>query len=126
MPPRHTLAWIDHYSALVLRIDADAPDDTDLVERFRCARQHGRGLLSEPEFFGKLCDTLGGSGAVMVADSHQTHLDFRQYVARHRPELASRVVSWIPVDEPSVAEVTEIAQAFFAQQRELGAAARPA
>jgi len=118
MTTRHALAWIDHYSALILRVDAEATsDDPDLVERIRCDRQHGSGLLSEPEFFGKLCDTLAGTDALMIADSHQTHLDFRQYVAKHRPALALRVVAWIPVDEPGADGITKIAQQFFARQR---------
>lgn len=124
MSPNHAVAWIDHHTAQVLRIDAEQVLDQKVKEHVHYTRQHGSKLRSEHEFFGEVCDALAGIASILVAGSHTAQADFRHYVEKHRSAVAAQIVGWETVDHPTEGEIVKMAREFFVKRGELVATPR--
>ena len=124
MSPNHAVAWIDHHTAQVLRIDAEQVLDQKVKEHVHYTRQHGSKVRSEHEFFGEVCDALAGIASILVAGSHTAQADFRHYVEKHRPAVAAQIVGWETVDHPTEREIVKMAREFFVERGELVATPR--
>ena len=124
MPLSQAVALIDHHTAKVLQIDAEQVLDQKVKEHARYTRQHGSKVRSEHEFFAEVCDALAGIKSVLVAGSHTAQADFRRYVDKHRPTVATQIVGWETVDHPSEGEIVKMAREFFVKRGELVATRR--
>ena len=124
MSPNHAVAWIDHHTAQVLRIDAEQVMDQKVKEHVHYTRQHGSKVRSEHEFFGEVCDALAGIASIVVAGSHTAQADFRHYVEKHRSAVAAQIVGWETVDHPTEREIVKMAREFFVERGELVATPR--
>jgi stalled ribosome rescue protein Dom34 len=119
MSLNHAVAWIDHHNAQVLQIDAEQVVGQKVKEHVHYTRQHGSSVRSEHEFFGEVCDSLAGIESVLVTGSHTAQADFRHYVEKHRPTVATQIKGWETVDHPTEAEIVKIGREFFAQRGEM-------
>ena len=97
----HAVVHIDHHHAQVLRFDAEQVQASKLKAHDHDTRQHGSGVRSEHEFFGQVCDELAGIREVLVTGPQTALSDFRHYVEKHRPPVASRIAGWESVNHPS-------------------------
>lgn len=114
----HAVVWTDHQSAEVFQFDDEQVLATKVKAHTHNTAQHGSTVRSEHEFFGALCDALGGVGAVLVTGSRTAIADFRHYADKHRPQTAGRIVAYEVVDHPSDNQLVALARAFFLKQGE--------
>jgi len=124
MPLSHAVAWIDHHTAHVLQIDAEKVLDQKVNEHVHYTRQHGSNVRTEHEFFAEVCDALEGIPSVLVAGSHTAQADFRHYVEKHRPAVATQIAGWQTVDHPTEGQIVKMAREFFVKRGELVATPR--
>ncbi|MEP7298930.1 MAG: hypothetical protein ABI702_22310 [Burkholderiales bacterium] len=124
MPLTHAVAWIDHHTAQVLQIDAEQVLEQKVKEHVHYTRQHGSQVRSEHEFFAEVCEALAGITSILVAGSHTAQADFRHYVEKHRPAVATQIVGWETVGHPTEGEIVKMAREFFVKRGELVAAPR--
>lgn len=114
---------VDHQSAQVLQFDAEKVSARKVHEHRHATGQHGSGVRSEHEFFGRVCDALGGIDEVLVTGGHTGLADFRHYVDKHRPLAARHIVGYEVVDHPSEKELVAQARKYFVRYDRMGGAA---
>ena len=109
----HAVVWSDHQSAEVLQFD----DEQVLVNKVKApthhTAQHGSAVRSEHEFFGALCDALGGIGQVPVTGSRTARVDFRHYADKQRPQTAAHNAVYEVVDHRSENQLVALARKYF-------------
>lgn len=112
----HAVAWIDQHTAQVLHIDAEPVVDKKINEHLHYTRQHGSKVRSEHEFFAEVCDSLAGIDSVSVAGTHTSQADFRHYVEKHRPTVATQIVGWETINHSTEGEIVKMAREFFVRR----------
>ena len=111
----HAVVWTDHQSAEVLQFDEEQVLATKVKAHTHHTAQHGSAVRSEHEFFGALCDAVGGVGEVLVTGSRTAIADFRHYADKHRPQTAARIAAYEVVDHPSENQLVALARKYFLQ-----------
>ena len=109
----HAVVWTDHQSAEVLQFDDNQVLVTKLKAHTHPTAQHGSAVRSEHEFFGALCDALGGVSVVLVTGSRTAIADFRHYADKHRPQTAAHIAAYEVVDHPSENQLVALARTYF-------------
>jgi len=109
----HAVVWLDHQSAQVLQFDAEHVQAQKVKAHSHHTKQHGSAVRTEHEFFGEVCDALAGITEVLVTGSKTTQADFKHYVEKHRPALASQVVGYETVDHPTENQLVAMARQYF-------------
>lgn len=109
----HAVVWTDHQSAEVLQFDDNQVLVTRLKAHTHPTAQHGSAVRSEHEFFGALCDALGGVSVVLVTGSRTAIADFRHYADKHRPQTAAHIAAYEVVDHPSENQLVALARKYF-------------
>lgn len=111
MSVTQAVVYIDHHNAQIQHLDA-GPNET-VKEHKQHTRQHGSSVRSEHDFFSDVCDALTPIKETLVVGSHMAQADFRRYVEKHRPALASHLVGWETVNHPTPAQLLALARTFF-------------
>ena len=70
-------------------------------------------MPAEHEFYVEVCDQLERIGQVVVTGSPAALADFRDYVDKHRPQVASHIAAHDAVDPPSEAQLAALARKHF-------------
>jgi stalled ribosome rescue protein Dom34 len=109
----HAVVRIDHQQAQVLQFDAEHVQAAKVKAHAHHTRQHHSQVRSEHEFFGHVCDAIDGITEVLVTGSKTALADFRHYVEKHRPQLATRIVGWETVDQPGEGQLVALARRYF-------------
>ena len=109
----HAVVLIDHKSAEVIEFGAEQVVKRKVRTHLHETRQHASAVRSEHEFFGEVCDELGGITEVLVTGGHTALADFRHFVEKHRPLVAAQIVGHEVVDHPSEKELLAMARKFF-------------
>jgi stalled ribosome rescue protein Dom34 len=109
----HAVVWIDHNSAQVLQFDAEHVQAQKVKSHNHYTRQHGSTVRSEHEFFGHVCDAIADVPEVLITGAHTSLADLRHYVAKHRPQVAPRIVGYETVDHPSENQLVAFARKYF-------------
>lgn len=109
----HAVLRIDHHGAELQQFDAEHVQSQTLKAHNHPTAQHGSGVRTEHEFFGRVCDALQGIPEVLVAGSHTALADFRHYVDKHRPALAPHLAGFEPVGPLSDKQLVALARQFF-------------
>jgi len=115
MSPLRAAVHIDHHKAEVLRLDAEHVQAQRIKAHEHYTHQHGSAVRTEHEFFGEVCDALGGMADVLVVGSHTAQADFRHYVEKHRGALAKQIVGWKTVDAQTEGQLLAIAREYFVE-----------
>lgn len=110
----HAVVRIDHESAEVFEFDADQVKGRKIKSHAHETPQHHSGVRTEHEFFGSVCDSLDGIAEVLITGGHKAIGDFKHYVEKHRPQVATHVVGYEVVDHPSENQLVAFARKFFA------------
>jgi len=121
MSNARAILWMDHHNAHFGPLHGDGVDMVHLRSHTHPTRQHASEVRSEHEFFGRICDALGGFGEVLVTGSHLAQSDFRRYVDKHRPADAGRIVGWDTVDRPTASQLLALGRQFFHRHDRMGA-----
>lgn len=112
-PLFHAVVWIDHHNAQVLQFDAEHVQAQKVKSHNHYTRQHASTVRAEHEFFGEVCDALAGITEVLVTGSHTAQADFKHYLEKHRPAVASQVVGYETVNQPSDNQLVALARTWF-------------
>ncbi|MBU2049270.1 hypothetical protein [Acidovorax soli] len=110
----HAIVWLDHDRAQLLQFDASQAFEKQIKAHLYFTRHDGNEMRSVHEFFGEVCDALAGVEQLLVAGPHAVQEDFRHYVDKLRPEVASQIVEWQTLDHPSPGELIALARRYFA------------
>lgn len=110
----HAIVWLDHDRAQILQFDASQVFEKQIKSHLHFTRHNGKETRSAHEFFGEVCDALAGVDQVLVAGPHSVQADFRHYVDKLRPDVASQIVEWQTLDHPSAGELIALARRYFA------------
>jgi hypothetical protein len=113
MTMSHAVIWLDHHNAKVTQFDADETQTTKIKAHSHVTKQHGSAVRTEHEFFGEVCDALGGINEVLVTGSQTAHADLRHYVEKHRPLVAAQIVGYETVDHPTDNQLLALARQYF-------------
>jgi hypothetical protein len=109
----HAVAFVDHRSAEVLQFGSEQVLEQRVHQHFKFTPEHHSGVRTEHEFFGQLCDALDGIAEVLVVGGHTGLADFRNYVDKHRPLTAARIVGYQLVDHPTENQLVALARKHF-------------
>ena len=118
----HAIVWLDHFSAQIFQFDASQVAEQQIKSHRHYTRHQGRETRSAHEFFGDICDALAGVDQVLVAGAHSVQEDFHHYVDKLRPDVASQIVEWQTLDQPSSGELIALARRYFASHDTAGCA----
>ena len=98
MKSPNAVVHLSHEFARIVEFDATSMQAGKVEQHPHATRQHGSGVRSEHEFFASVCDRFGSFTQVLVAGGHTTLADFRHYVEKHRPLVASHIAGYEVVD----------------------------
>jgi len=113
MSRTQAVLWTDHRAAQVLRLDEEHVQEQKVRTHSHYTRQHHSGVRTEHEFFGEVCNALGGIDDVLVTGSHTAVADFRHYAEKHRPHVAERIAAYQIVDHPTENQLVALARQYF-------------
>ena len=113
MPMFHAVVWLDHHSAQVLQFDAEQVQSQTVKSHSHPTRQHGSEVRDQHEFYAQVCTALAGIAEVLVTGGNTGLADFKHYVDKHVPALATRVVAYEPVDHPSEKQLVALGRSYF-------------
>ena len=109
----HAVVWTDHQTARVLEFDAEHVQAHKVRASKHYTRQHASKVRTEHEFFADVCDAVKGTDEVLIAGSRTSVADFRHYAEKHRPHVASRIVGYEVVDQPTDPQLVALARRYF-------------
>ncbi|MEO8938139.1 MAG: hypothetical protein ABI277_14690 [Burkholderiaceae bacterium] len=109
----HAVVWTDHHSANIVQFDADEVVAKKVQEHTHNTPQHNSEVRSEHEFFGSVCDALTGIKHVLVTGSHTATADFKHYVEKHKPQIATQIVGYEVVDHQSEGQLVAMGRKYF-------------
>ena len=107
------LVWIDHHNAKVLQFDAHDTAVHKVHAHTHETHQHGSAVRTEHEFFAAVCDSFAALPTVLVTGPSTAQSDFRHYIAKHRPALASQIIGWEVSDHVTDGELVALARRYF-------------
>lgn len=113
MPFIHALVCISHQNAKILRLSDHDFEVQKLQAHTHETRQHGSRVRSEHEFFSAVCDSAASIPHLLVTGPRTAQSDFRHYVDKHRPELASQIIGWETSDHETDGELVAQARRTF-------------
>ena len=113
MSMAHAVLWLDHHHAHLQQFDHTQVQFSAIKDHPVETARHQSDVRTEHEYFGAVCDAIGGSMTVLVAGSGRALDDFKHYVGKHRPELVPSIAGWETVDHPSDGELVAMAKKFF-------------
>ncbi len=113
VPPLHAVLWIDHHSARLLQFDTEHVTVQKVQAHTHDTGHHGSSVRTEQEFYGEVCDELAAIAEIVVAGSPTALSAFREYVEKHRIQLAPLVVAWQTASHPTEAQLVALARQYF-------------
>lgn len=113
------VAHVSHQFAQVIEFDEETMHIVKTEQHAHATRQHGSQVRSEHEFFGSICDQFEGFAKLLVTGSHTALIDFRHYVAKHRPLVAPRIAGYEVVDHPTENQLVAMARKRFEELERL-------
>jgi len=116
----HTVIWIDHKEARVMRVHGDELDKSTVWAPTHHLHRHSRGA-GEPtdhpddaqRFFHELAAVLKDAGEILVVGPSTAKLELLKYLHSRAPELVGQVVGVETVDHPSDGQVVAYAKKYF-------------
>ncbi len=116
----HTVIWIDHKEARVMRVHGEVLDKSTVWAPTHHLHRHSRGANDPAEhpddakrFFHELASVLKDAGEILVVGPSTAKLELLKYFHSHAPELVPQVVGVETVDHPSDGQVVAYAKKYF-------------
>jgi stalled ribosome rescue protein Dom34 len=109
----HAVVSINHQNAQILQFDAEHVQAHKVKAHSHHTAYHGSKVRTEHEFFAEVCEAVGGIAEILVTGSKTSLVDFRHYVEKHRPALASHIVGYETVDHPTENQLVAMARKYF-------------
>jgi len=116
----HAVVWIDHHEARIFKFSPTEADKLVVhpqnphLHLHHKANSIGDGRAApDPAYFDQVANALDEAGEVLIAGPANAKLELKQYIERHRPQLAKKIVGLEAVDHPTDGELTAHARRYF-------------
>ncbi|HYQ43879.1 MAG TPA: hypothetical protein VER11_17985 [Polyangiaceae bacterium] len=116
----HTVVWIDHKEARVMRVHDEVLDKSTVWAPTHHLHRHARGSGEPAEypddakrFFHALASVLTDAGSILVVGPSTAKLEFLKYVHSQAPALVPQIVGVETVDHPSDGQIVSYAKKYF-------------
>ncbi len=119
MPLHHAVVFVDHHCAKILQFGPEHTQERKVHAQLHLSGQEEYKTRSKQAFFGKVCDGLDGVAEVLVVGGHTGITDFAHYVQTHRPEAASHIAGYAPVEPSSGSDLVALARQWFNNQAQM-------
>jgi hypothetical protein len=113
MPQPQAVVFVDHHCAKILQFSSQTMQERKVNAHLHLSGQEERNARSKQAFFEKVCDGLDGVTEVLVVGGHTGITDFKHYAQKHRPETATHIAGYAPVDQASGNELVALARQWF-------------
>ena len=113
MSLHHAVVFVDHHCAKILQFGSEHAQERKVNAHMHLNGQDARNQRSKHEFFGKVCDGLDGVAEVLVVGGQVGITDFAQYVQTHRPDAATHIAGYAPVEHSNGSELVALARRWF-------------
>ena len=127
----HTVIWIDHKEARVMRVDGEVLDKATVRAPAHHLHRHSRGAGEPAEhpddakrFFHELVSVLKDAGDILVVGPSTAKLELLKYLHSHAPTLVAQVIGVETVDHPSDGQIVAYAKKYFKLRDDAGRHAR--
>lgn len=107
----HAVVWIDRNDAKIFHFNAEAAEK--LVLHAHHSRR-GDAHRENEVFFHEVAKALSDAGEVLVTGPAHAKTDLLKHVARHDPQLLSRVSGVETADHPTDGQILAHARHYFA------------
>jgi hypothetical protein len=107
------VVFVDHHCAKILQFGPELTQERKVNAQLHLNGQDERNAHAKQEFLGKVCDGLEGVAEVLVVGGHTGITDFKHYAQRHRPEMATHIAGYAPVEHASGNELVALARQWF-------------
>jgi stalled ribosome rescue protein Dom34 len=113
------IVWIDRSEAKVFHVSAT--EDSKIVANSHTSTQRLHHQASsesgkeavDGEFFHRICGALNHTGGTLITGPGNAKFELKNYLDKHRPDLAQRVYGVETLDHPGDAELLALARRFF-------------
>jgi len=106
----HAVVWIDHTQAKVFHFNAQDADKLTLYAHHpKLAEKHH---LDE-HFFHDIAKSVSDAGEVLITGPAQTKTALVKHIARHDPQLLSRIAGVESADHPTDGQMLAHARVYF-------------
>lgn len=115
----HAVVWIDHRAAHVLGFGQGEPTRQTIKSEGPEHIHHKAGSIGSghvhdaPAYFEAIAASLSAFHEILVVGPAETRTEFHQYLIRHKPDIAKRVLAVEPMDHASEGEIIDHARRFF-------------
>jgi hypothetical protein len=100
----HAVVWIDHKQAHVFHFNADE------AEKLTLRAQHQAG---DERYLHAVAEALSDAGEILITGPSGAKTELVKHIARHDPEMLSRVAGVESADHPTDAQVVAHARHYF-------------
>ena len=117
--PYHTIVWMDHREAKIFSLDRDV-HFARVANPSRDERLHhhagsvGSGHRHEDaQYFRDVANSLASAHEIVVTGPAQAKVDFIDWVKRHAPQTAKKILGVETLDHPTHGELVAFARRYF-------------
>lgn len=120
---KHTIVWIDHKRARIIRLQAEATDDSTIQGQhfIQKHRSDSDATKDQPDdtwqFFQRIAHALADAAWTVLVGPAAARLEFLSYVHRHDPRLESKLIVIDSLEHPLDGQIVEYAQQYFRRGR---------
>jgi hypothetical protein len=123
MPLPQAVVFVDHHCAKIMQFGPELTQERKVNAHLHLNGQDERNAHSKQVFFDKVCDGLDGVAEVLVVGGHTGITDFKHYAQQHRPETATHIAGYAPVDQASGKELVTLARQWFTHHAQMASMA---
>lgn len=106
----HAIVWIDHTQAKIFHFNAQGADKLTLQAHHpKLAEKHHK----DEHFFHDIATSISDAGEVLITGPAQTKMALVKHIARHDPQLLSRIAGVESADHPTDGQMLAHARAYF-------------
>lgn len=107
----HAVVWIDRNEAKIFHFNADEADKLVLhAHHQKPSDKHH----DDEAYFHSVAKAFSDAGEVLVTGPAHTKTDLMKHIARHDPQLLSRVAGVESADHPTDGQIVAHARHYFA------------
>lgn len=115
----HAVVWIDYRDAHVLGFGEGEPTRKLIKSEAPQHIHHKAGSIGSghahdaPAYFVAIADALASFHEILIVGPAETKTEFHTWLAKHKPDLAKKVLAVDAMDHASDGEIIDHARRFF-------------
>lgn len=116
----HAIVWVDHQVCRVFHVDSETADKITIHSDYPHQKLHhkagtvGDGHAHEdPGYYRGIMDAFREAGEILIVGPGQAKQELFEYIQRHDPGIAKRVVGVEPLDHLTDGQLVAFARKSF-------------